>query len=207
MEADLTNKTAVGTSLNLDASKIYKVEAGTYRSFICEIGFQTSLKEPELIADPEEIEFSTKVGTPVTKTFDVLGSDLLGEVTATLNDENGVYSFNATTITKDEAQEGKTISITFTPTQVGTYSGSITLSSMKAASVVVSLTGSAKLIGDVNRDRKVDITDVTALVDIVLDKDKEELYDHEAADIDGDNDTTITDVTALVNIILSTIAE
>ena len=206
----LTNSATSGTFIltanNLDASKIYKVEAGTYRSFICEIGFQTSLKEPELIADPEEIEFSTKVGTPVTKTFDVLGSDLLGEVTATLNDENGVYSINATTITKDEAQEGKTISITFTPTQVGTYSGSITLSSTKAASVVVSLTGSAKLIGDVNRDRKVDIGDVTALVDIVLGKEPY-TFDHEAADIDGDKDITITDVTALVNIILNTSAE
>ncbi|MBR5656845.1 MAG: S8 family serine peptidase [Prevotella sp.] len=209
-----STSTSTSTAFNigvsdLDASKIYKVEASVYRGYLYEIGFQTSLKEPELIADPEEIEFSTIVGTPVTKTFEVLGSDLLGEVTATLNDENGVYSIDATTITKDEAQEGKTISVTFTPTKVGTYSGSITLSSTKAASVVISLTGSAKLIGDVNRDGKVDIADVTALVDIVLGKDKEEpyKYDHEAADIDGDKDTTITDVTALVNIILNTSPE
>ena len=205
-----TNNASVNLTIdNLDASKIYKVVASQIRGYLYEIGFQTSLKEPELIADPEEIEFSTNVGTPVTKTFEVLGSDLLGEVTATLNNENGVYSIDATTITKDEAQEGKTISITFTPTQAGTYSGSITLSSTKAASIVVSLIGSAKLTGDVNHDGQVNIADVTALVDIILGNDKEEPYrfDHEAADIDGDNDTTITDVTALVNIILSTSAE
>ena len=208
-----STSTSTSTAFNigvsdLDASKIYKVEASVYRGYLYEIGFQTSLKEPELIADPEEIEFSTKVGTPVTKTFDVLGSDLQGKVTATLNDENGVYSINATTITRDDAQEGKTISVTFTPTQVGTYIGSITLSSTKAASVVISLTGSAKLIGDVNRDGKVDIADVTALVDIILGKDTdEENYDHNAADVNEDDNITITDVTALVNIILSTSPE
>ena len=204
-----TNNASVNLTIdNLDASKIYKVVASQIRGYLYEIGFQTSLKEPELIADPEEIEFSTNVGTPVTKTFDVLGSDLLGEVTTTLNDENGVYSIDATTITKDEAQEGRTIGVTFTPTQVGTYSGSITLSSTKAASVVVNLTGSAKLVGDVNHDGKVNIADVTALVDIILGKDTdEENYDHDAADVNEDDDITITDVTALVNIILSTSAD
>lgn len=193
----------------LDASKIYKVEASVYRGYLYEIGFQTSLKTPELIADPEEIEFSTNVGTPITKTFDVLGSDLSGEVKVTLTDGNGVYSIDTETISVADAQEGKTVSITFMPTHAGTYSGTITLSSPKAASVVVNLNGFANLIGDVNRDGLVNIADVTAMVDIVLGKDDEEPYafDHVAADLDGDNDITITDVTALVNIILSTSAE
>ena len=193
----------------LDASKIYKVEASVYRGYLYEIGFQTSLKTPELIADPEEIEFSTNVGTPITKTFDVLGSDLSGEVKVTLTDGNGVYSIDTETISVADAQEGKTVSITFMPTHAGTYSGTVTLSSPKAASIVVNLTGLANLIGDVNRDGLVNIADVTAMVDIVLGKDDEEPYafDHVAADLDGDNDITITDVTALVNIILSTSAE
>ncbi len=204
-----TSGTFVLSATNLDATKIYKIETATYRSYICEIGFQTSLKTPELIADPEEIEFSTNVGTPITKTFDVLGSDLSGEVKVTLTDGNGVYSIDTETISIADVQEGKTVSITFIPTHAGTYSGTVTLSSPKAASVVVNLTGLANLIGDVNRDGLVNIADVTAMVDIVLGKDDEESYafDHVAADLDGDNNITITDVTALVNIILSTSAE
>ncbi len=58
------------------------------------------------------------------------------------------------------------------------------------------------LPGDVNRDGDVTIADVTALVNIILGKDTENVYDHEAADVNGDGDVTIADVTALVNIIL-----
>lgn len=209
-ESNGTARADVNLSVtNLDATRVYKVVVGIYRSYFYEIGFQTSLKTPELIADPEEIEFSTNVGTPITKTFDVLGSDLSGEVKVTLTDGNGVYSIDTETISIADAQEGKTVSITFMPTHAGTYSGTVTLSSQKAASIVVNLTGLANLIGDVNRDGLVNIADVTAMVDIVLGKDDEEPYtfDHVAADLDGDNDITITDVTALVNIILSTSAE
>ena len=58
------------------------------------------------------------------------------------------------------------------------------------------------LPGDVNRDGAVTIADVTALVNIILGKDTEGAYDHEAADVNGDEGITIADVTALVNIIL-----
>lgn len=63
------------------------------------------------------------------------------------------------------------------------------------------------LLGDVNRDGEVNITDVTALVDIVLGRvtleNNPNNYDFDAADVDRDGDYTITDVTALVNIVLN----
>lgn len=62
------------------------------------------------------------------------------------------------------------------------------------------------IVGDVNRDGTITISDVTALVNIILgkatypaDADK---YDFEAADVNTDKTITIADVTALVNIIL-----
>ena len=60
------------------------------------------------------------------------------------------------------------------------------------------------LFGDVNRDGFINIADVTAMVDIILGKDKTVpyRYDHEAANLNGDNDITIADLTMLVNIIL-----
>lgn len=57
------------------------------------------------------------------------------------------------------------------------------------------------LIGDVNKDGHVTIADVTALVNILLNKDTT-AYDLNAANVDGANGITVADVEALVNIIL-----
>ncbi len=65
---------------------------------------------------------------------------------------------------------------------------------------------SETLKGDVNRDGKQSIADVTALVNIILGKVTEENnpddYDFKAADVNNDGSRSIADVTALVNIIL-----
>ena len=68
----------------------------------------------------------------------------------------------------------------------------------------VLLSASLTLIGDVNRDGTVTVTDVTSLVNIILGDDATEPYvfDHVAADTNGDNDINVSDVTVLVNIIL-----
>ena len=60
-------------------------------------------------------------------------------------------------------------------------------------------------LGDVNRDGLITITDVIALVNIVLGMDMTPpyQYDHDAADMNGDGDLTITDITILVNYITS----
>ena len=59
-------------------------------------------------------------------------------------------------------------------------------------------------VGDVTGDGSVTVSDVTAMVDIILGKDDAEpySYNHEAADIDGAAGVTVSDVTRLVNIIL-----
>ena len=63
---------------------------------------------------------------------------------------------------------------------------------------------SESMAGDVNKDGRVDISDVTALIDIVLGKDSTQpyQYDHDAADVNDDGKTDISDVTALIDIIL-----
>jgi hypothetical protein len=55
-------------------------------------------------------------------------------------------------------------------------------------------------VGDVNKDGKITIADVTALVNIILGKTT--TYDERLADVNDDKKVTIADVTALVNIIL-----
>ena len=58
--------------------------------------------------------------------------------------------------------------------------------------------------GDVNDDGQVNVSDVTALVTIILGGDDSEphIYNHKAADVNADNAVNVSDVTALVTIIL-----
>ncbi|MBR6458138.1 MAG: hypothetical protein IKS71_06035, partial [Bacteroidales bacterium] len=51
-------------------------------------------------------------------------------------------------------------------------------------------------------DGEVNVTDVTALVDIILGNTTD--YDRTVADVNGDNEVNVTDVTTLVSIILAT---
>ena len=236
-----TSGTFVLSATGLDASKVYKVEAATYRSYICEIGFKTPIAaepeitvnpaslnmtanvgkteqktvtvtgsnltagitttisganagmfsvsptslsttggtltvtyaptatgnhtatltlsstgatnvtvtlngtatEPELIVDEEALTFSTYAGNTVTDTFGVLGENLNGNVTLTLNDANNVFSLSSSTVTKAEAEEGKTITVSFTPTAEGTYNATVTVSTEGVADQTVNLTGTA----------------------------------------------------------------
>ena len=74
----------------------------------------------------------------------------------------------------------------------------VTFSCMKAGDV-------KHLLGDVTKDGKVDITDVTALVNIILENDNtmQDNYDHVAADVNMDGLINITDITELIEIILN----
>lgn len=108
-----TGSFVLATTDELDATKIYKVEVGTYCSYLCEIGFKTPLKG----------------------------------------------------------------------------------------------TSDVNIEGDVNMDGEVNVLDVTAIIDIILQDDKEPpyknpQYDHQAADLNGDNDINVLDVTMLIDIIL-----
>lgn len=133
---------------DLDASKIYKVVAGQYRGYLYEIGFQTPIevvKTPRLSATPTEIVFdSIYATTETTKTFVVSGKYLEDEVSISVSDENEAFSVDKTTISIDEATNGAEVTVTFHPVEAGNFTGAITLSSMEAEDVVISLAGTAE---------------------------------------------------------------
>ncbi len=148
--ADTQSKTSSGSETlsitGLDASKIYKVVWSVQYGYLFEVAFQTPItvvKTPVITANPTALTFSTEANTPVTQTFTVSGTDLTGNVTATLTDASNVYSLSSTTATVAEATAGKVITVTFSPTEAGTFTGSVTLKSDGAADVTVSLNGTA----------------------------------------------------------------
>ena len=105
-----------------------------------------STLNPVIVAD-ESKTFSTTVGTPQTLTIEILSEDLTEDITATLTDAAGVFSLGTTTISRTDAAEGTTLSVTFTPTAAGTYTGTVTLTSAGADPVTVSLSATATASG------------------------------------------------------------
>lgn len=101
---------------------------------------------PELIADPDALSFETEVGTPQVKTFDVLGADLTGDVSVTLEGDTQAFSLSTNSITKADAEEGTSVSVDFNPSAAGDYSATVTLSTAGAEDVTISLTGTATAV-------------------------------------------------------------
>ncbi|MBP5770491.1 MAG: endonuclease [Bacteroidaceae bacterium] len=135
---NLTNATGAVTITLATSSKRAYVDEITLSAVSTPV-----VATPELITDPESLTFEAEANASQVKTFDVLGADLTGNVTVSLTDANQVFSITPTTISKADAEEGATVSVTFTPTAAGTFNGTVTLSSAGAESVTVSLSATA----------------------------------------------------------------
>lgn len=101
---------------------------------------------PIVVAD-EGVEFELYVGQTGTKTFDVTGENLKGDITLTLNDETGFYSIEPRTIAMADAENATvTVTVTYAPTTEGIHEATVTLSTKDAEEdVTVTLTGMAEV--------------------------------------------------------------
>lgn len=99
------------------------------------------VETPSLSTDVETLSFETEVGTPVSKTFTITAENLTEDVAVTLTDENEVYAVDVTSIKADEANE-YVVTVTYSPTASGSFSGVVTLTS-GTATASVSLEGTA----------------------------------------------------------------
>ena len=87
------------------------------------------------------------INNSVTKTINVYGQALTGNVNLTLNDPNGVFTVNPSVISSSDAALGKTVTVTFAPNAIQDYTATLTLSSAGAQSVNVQLTGHGLIEG------------------------------------------------------------
>ena len=101
----------------------------------------TATTTPKITVNPTSLSMSTTVGTPVTQTFNVTGTNLTGSVYLTCSGTG--FSINKSNITRTAAGAGVDVTVTYNPTATGTHTGTVTLTSTGAETVTVSLNGTA----------------------------------------------------------------
>jgi hypothetical protein len=102
---------------------------------------------PTIKVRPDELNMQSRVGEAVKATFSVKGKLLTEGITLTLNDADGVFALDETSVTLGESQLGKVIAVTYCPTAVGSNTATVSLSSPGAEDQVVTLNGTASIAG------------------------------------------------------------
>ena len=110
------------------------------------------VNSPEMVVDPESLIFSTDINTSTTKTIDVLGVDLIDNVTVALNDPNGVFTVNPTSVTVEDAEQGAMVNVTFQSATEGTFTGIVTFTTEGVEPITVTLSATASDGGTASDD-------------------------------------------------------
>ena len=118
---------------------------GTGQQMVIGIQPPEGYLNPRLQAYPNTLDLQAYINETTTATFNLKGTNLTAGVTLTLNDANGVFSIDATSLTADAANAGRDITVTFAPRAIGDYNATITIASEGTDPVTVTLNGAAPL--------------------------------------------------------------
>ena len=97
---------------------------------------------PSIYPSAQSLSMECYAGETTTATFDVSSANLTDDITLALNDTNGVFSIDVTTIAVADAMN-KTVTVTYAPQAAGNHTATITLSSEGAYDKVITLNGKA----------------------------------------------------------------
>ena len=131
---------------NANGAVTITLATSSKRAYVDEIeittqqGITPTIPDPLIVAD-EALNFIAQVGASQTLELEVLSEGLTEDITLTLSDASNVFSLGSTTISRTASEAS--VNVTFSPTQEGKFTGTITLSSAGAEDVTVSLTGTA----------------------------------------------------------------
>ena len=103
-----------------------------------------ALSDPRIKVNPTTLDMNTIVGNPVTATFTVTGYNLTDNVNLSLNGDN-TFSLSTTSISVELAENGVTVTVTYSPVNPGSNEATVTLTSDGAPEVNVKLNGTADL--------------------------------------------------------------
>ena len=185
----------VGARVNIDDIAIYAPSqtqvdpqvyfSGTIQPMTAEEGRESSISEVTVITEDND---NAPVMVSVNDNFEL-----------SLDQQSW-----STSLTLDSSGETFYVRLACTSEQ-GDFEGTIIATAGSAtayANVQGTVTAPAVLTGDVNMDGHITISDVTALIDYLLDGDSS-LIDLLAANINGDEHISISDVTALIDLLLA----
>ena len=109
------------------------------------LGIQPPPEGPVIRVNPAKLNLSAMADETTTATFTVRGKYLDSDITLTLDDENGVFALDASSVSMDEQENGKVITVTYAPKSSGIHTATITLSNPDAQDKVVTINGVATL--------------------------------------------------------------
>ena len=118
---------------------------GTAQQMVIGIQPPEGYQNPRLQAYPSSIGMTAYVGKPSTATFSLKGTNLTGDVTLSLHDENGVFALSAQTVSMTAAEAGQDVVITYTPQAVGSHVATIVCTSQDADPLTITVNGIAPL--------------------------------------------------------------
>lgn len=108
-------------------------------------GLQPPVTTPTIRVVPTQLDLTAFAEQTATASFTVKGKFLTGNVTLTLNDENGVFSLDATSLTPQQVEEAREVTVTYSPQFSGNHEATVTLSSPEAEDVTIVLNGVSTL--------------------------------------------------------------
>ena len=145
-----TNKYHINFGWSGDSNNYYALNAfngggstfNEYQQMV--IGIQPPIKTPRLKADKSELSMECFKNNTATASFKLTGRNLEGDVTVTLNDENGVFSIDNNALTPDaEGRIANAINVTYAPLTEGEYTATVTCTTPGTDPVVITLHGTS----------------------------------------------------------------
>lgn len=145
LDVDRVKEIIAETATAYPASSTSPIKARGYGIINAIDGLEYILQHqgPTIIAKPKELAFNGYAGETYTQTLTVKGYNLTTPITIEPSGDE-CYTVTPTTITPEEAYNGVTVTVTYAPTEAGTTSATITLSSDEAESQTVTVDGLAK---------------------------------------------------------------
>ena len=118
---------------------------GTAQQMVIGIQPPQDYMNPRLQVYPTMIDVQSYIGNTVTATVSLKGTNLTDDVTLTLNDPDGVFAIERGILTREQAEAGTDIVVSYSPKVVGVNQATITCSSDGTDPVTVTLNGTAPL--------------------------------------------------------------
>ena len=154
-------------------------------------------------ADGFQMDFgNTLLGTTKVNTFTLTGEELVNNVQLTITGENAaLFRVSPTSISSANVMNGIKVTVTYSAIENGSHEAIINISGGGVETpLTIPLFGFTYAQGDVNCDGKVDVEDVNAIINIILELKSQNDYPGNA-DLTGDGKVDVEDVNALINII------